>query len=156
VRGIELRVDGRSAEGAFLGIADLVLAAPDAVVDLKWGTGERDAELETGTALQLAVYAFLTRGEAAGWPAIAYFILRSGTLLANRGPSAEATWTAALASYRDRLAEQRQGLVTAAAIADEAVPEPAVGRGLVDGRLMMPPCEYCAYGDHCGRSGAGA
>lgn len=55
-----------------------------AVVDLKYGgREERRKELSNNTALQLAVYSYLMVKEDGGsWPAVAYFILRNGQLLA--------------------------------------------------------------------------
>ena len=51
------------------------------IVDLKWGgEKQRIAELEEGRYLQLAVYARLASGPGA--PEVAFFILRSATLLA--------------------------------------------------------------------------
>lgn len=53
-----------------------------AVVDLKFAQGKaKRTELSTNTALQLAVYARLMQAKSKEWPDMAYFILRSGSLL---------------------------------------------------------------------------
>lgn len=90
-----------------------------AVVDLKYGRGKakRD-ELSNNTALQLAVYSHLVKARnGGGWPATAYFILRSNELLAqdasffphativkcNHGsPGPESTWKEFLDVWRWR------------------------------------------------------
>jgi hypothetical protein len=55
-----------------------------AIVDLKFGQEKtKRAELANNTALQLAVYGYLTRSDNGGtWSSIAYYILRSARLLA--------------------------------------------------------------------------
>ncbi|KAB2910115.1 MAG: PD-(D/E)XK nuclease family protein [Kofleriaceae bacterium] len=55
----------------------------DAVLDLKWGRGKHRKDLETGRALQLAVYALALhlRAPAGPAPSTAYFAMAQGTLL---------------------------------------------------------------------------
>lgn len=75
-------------EGTMLGgIIDLKMTnrqGKTAVVDLKFGQAKpKRKELETNTALQLAAYGKLVSEKSGGvWPAVAYYILRSGSFLA--------------------------------------------------------------------------
>ena len=75
-------------EGTKLGgIIDLKIQnrhGKTAVVDLKFGQAKpKRKELETNTALQLAAYGKLVSEKSGGvWPAVAYYILRSGSFLA--------------------------------------------------------------------------
>ncbi|GDY23537.1 hypothetical protein LBMAG56_48840 [Verrucomicrobiota bacterium] len=107
---------------AIKGVIDLLAVTTTgraAVVDLKYGRGKakRD-ELSNNTALQLAVYSHLVKARnGGGWPATAYFILRSNELLAqdasffphativkcNHGsPGPESTWKEFLDVWRWR------------------------------------------------------
>ena len=70
------------------GTTDLLLtdaAGRESVVDVKWsGDAYRGKELAANRHLQLATYAYLrkTETESARWPPHAYFILKTGNLLA--------------------------------------------------------------------------
>lgn len=75
---------GRSPQ--ISGFIDLLVANSKgecAVVDLKFGQKKaKRKELLDNTALQLAVYAKLLQADSSRWPDMAYYILRSGSLLA--------------------------------------------------------------------------
>jgi hypothetical protein len=107
---------------AIKGVIDLLVVTTtgrSAVVDLKYGGGKlKREELSNNTALQLAVYSHLEKARnSGGWPATAYFILRSNELLAqdasffphativkcNHGsPGPESTWKEFLDVWRWR------------------------------------------------------
>ncbi|MCX7064795.1 MAG: hypothetical protein NT024_09640, partial [Proteobacteria bacterium] len=78
------------AEAAFgairlAGDIDLLLtdrSGNEIVLDVKWGSGAyRGKELRANRQLQLAIYAYLRRGEQR-WPDQAFFIVESGDILA--------------------------------------------------------------------------
>jgi len=99
-----------------------------AVVDLKFGQGKpKRKELETNTALQLAAYGKLVSETSGGaWPAVAYYILRSGSFLAqdqtffpdavavmcsSASPGPEAMWSDFLEVWRWRRKQLDSGWV---------------------------------------------
>ena len=157
------------AAGPFslLGKSDLLLAAPDGrlvVIDLKWGgESHRRESLKTGTALQLAAYAFLVADESAQPPVTGFYILRRRRLMTDTVgvlPNAEElafvpskeVWTAVVAGYEQRFVEIGGGTIVAGGIADAVTPEPREDAELVEGRLLMPAsCGFCELTDLCGR-----
>jgi hypothetical protein len=98
-----------------------------AVVDLKFGQGKaKRKELATNTALQLAIYAKLVQATSGQWPEMAYFILRSGNLLAqtdtffsdaekiassNASAGPEAIWNLFLEVWRWRMGQLQSGWI---------------------------------------------
>jgi hypothetical protein len=82
----ETRRTGAFAGAGLEGTLDLLLQngrGEQAVLDLKWGGRRyRSRELAAGEALQLLVYAHLSRQpEAGAWPRTAFFILEEAALL---------------------------------------------------------------------------
>jgi len=119
-------------EGTMLGgIIDLKMTnrqGKTAVVDLKFGQAKpKRKELETHTALQLAAYGKLVSEKSGGvWPAVAYYILRSGSLLAqdqtffpdavpitcsSASPGPEAMWGAFLDVWHWRRKQLDEGWI---------------------------------------------
>ena len=159
VRGVEMDAE-RILDGVLVGgTADLVLADPDVVLDLKWGRTRNRACMERGTALQLAAYAELfAKGDRR--PTVGYFILRTQELFGEPGStlpdvtipgtaSADEIWRGASAALALRIAELERGELAAPGAADEAVQS-----GLVDGQLSLEPgCKYCELSALCARDG---
>ena len=87
-RHTEMPLSGAYAGGPIRGSADLVLGAQGdrrAILDLKWGRWKHHAGLlEENRHLQLALYAELLRQQTGAWPAVAYFLLEAGRLVARR------------------------------------------------------------------------
>ena len=144
--------------GQLQGRIDVLLHRPadglHVVLDAKWSaSGWYRKKLEQHTAVQLAAYAWLVagRGESA---TAAYYLLRQLRLLAADsypfpgaavpGADLTASWKAALADYRDALAELRGGRIIAAGVP---------GDDDEDGGPQLsipPPCTFCDYQTLCG------
>ena len=160
VRGVEVSATGEHGGFAFTGTADLILEHPDVVLDLKWGKTSHRAKLESGTALQLALYAALFRRTGDPAPAVGYFSLTSRELFTPAGSTlprakpvgtaqAGDTWTAALAALGTRRDQLAVGELHAPA-ADGA----AIESSLDDGALVIAPgCKYCSFSALCGAGG---
>ncbi len=157
-------------EGAELtGSADLVVEKGErpAVLDLKLANPKRFRDkLESGEALQVALYADMKRAGGA-LPPTGYFMINRGELLTVdhgafpgarelAGPSMEETLAAARDALRFWRAVFARGLVVSRheKQRDQALLEageaagataPASGPGGMD-----PPCKYCDYGVLCG------
>lgn len=111
------------------GIIDLLVKKKDGstgVIDLKFGQGKsKRRELETNTALQLAIYGMLIKSQSGQWPGIAYYILRNRTLLTQdqsffpdsticecSGPAGpKSIWTTFLDVWQWRLKQISEGWV---------------------------------------------
>lgn len=165
VRGCEVSLGEHRRLGGtrWSGRADMVLGPSPVVLDLKWSGALHRAALAQGSAVQLALYAWMLRGRddtAADppWPAAAYLVATTATLYATpnsplRGavsvPGAPLSATvAAVARRLEALAEARaRGELLASGVAS------GEGRnGLRDGELTLEaPCRGCAYSSLCGR-----
>jgi hypothetical protein len=158
VRGTEVELSCDFATTRLQGRADLLLSDPDLALDLKWGVSGRKDSLESGSALQLAAYAHLSREGDAALPGIAYFILSNQRVFAERGTclteadcpgnaSAADTWAGAVVAFQQRLAELALGQLAAPG----AVEDPEAS-ALAGGMLRMAPgCRYCELHGLCGR-----
>jgi len=134
-----------------------------AVVDLKWGGASyRRSALASGTALKLAAYAALLRGDG-DWPAVAFFILKQQRLLSAEperfpgaegveGPGPEATWIAFERAHTALWKQLAEGRLFAPGNAEgDADPWPDED-AIVDGELVLAPgCTFCELGALCGR-----
>jgi hypothetical protein len=158
VRGTELEASATLCGVTVAGKADLVLSAPDVVLDLKWGASSNRQRLASGTALQLAAYAELFRTEGR-YPEVAYFALRAQELLGEEActlPSARIpgqhltrdVWRAAEAAIGARVAELARGELFAPGADADVLG--ALANGVI---TIAPPCEYCGFGGLCGRKG---
>jgi hypothetical protein len=134
---------GSHAGGPIRGSADLVVAkrnAQRAILDLKWGGRKHySARLAENRHLQLALYAELLRQQTGAWPAVAYFLLEAGRLVARsedffpgahvvRASSDETTahvWQRFLASWRWRAAQIDAGWIEVVVDGIEPTPESA-------------------------------
>ncbi len=156
VRGLEIPLAGKVGAATVAGRADLVLDAPDYVIDFKWGTASHRDRLRSGAAVQLAIYAALLRaGVGAGLVSV-----RDQRVLAARGSAipmatepGEHTIEAMLAGVRVALDGRIAELAEARLAAPGAV-ENAMRSRLVDGALQLAPgCHHCELGTLCGRRG---
>jgi ATP-dependent helicase/nuclease subunit B len=159
VAGVELEVTGTLGGVAVGGWADLVLADPDVVLDLKWGKSSNRRLLERGTAIQLATYAELLRRGGAR-PQVGYFILRTQELFAEAGStlrdvaipgraSADDTLAGMVAALAARVAELARGELHAPGAAGEEIEGELAGGHLT----ITPKCRYCEMAALCGRGG---
>lgn len=159
-RALRTEVPGKvvAAEQAIEGRLDLVWDDPSVLLDLKWGKSAQVEKLETGTAVQLAIYAAMR--EAEGRPAeTAYFVLQSQELLAEPGGRfaidaktpgnhcAPAVWPATLAAMERR----RQAMASGRLDAPGATGDPVKSALLPTGLELAPPCKHCDYPGLCGR-----
>ena len=159
VRGTEMDATARLAGTGIRGRADLVLHAPDVVLDLKWGASTNREHLVRGTALQLAAYAELFAVERCR-PETAFFTLERQELLGEHastipgartpGPHRAAdVWRAAEAAIRSRAGELERGQLAAPAADGTKVEAGLTGGGIT----IAPHCEYCDFDGLCGRGG---
>ncbi len=167
-RAVEEDLSGRFEGADLAGSADLILekGGRQAVLDLKLSNPRRFREkLESGEALQVALYAEMARGSGA-LPPTGYFIINRGEFLTVdrgafpgarelAGPSMEETLAAARDALRFWRTVLARGVVAsrhedqrdqAALGAGEAAgrPAPSSGPGAID-----PPCRFCEYGSLC-------
>jgi hypothetical protein len=143
------------------GRVDLLVGTPRVVVDLKWGgRDKRRREIETGTAHQLAAYAYAAATEGRAVPEYAYFILREQLMVGRRGgpfdvdtavdgPSPSQAWQWFARACEERFGELARGHLVAPG-AEGGKPEDPT----IDGdRLALPAeCEWCSYDALCGRA----
>lgn len=155
VRGAEVAVRGAWDGLTMQGNADLMLAEPDMIIDLKWGISGQREKMEKGTALQLAAYAAtqVTAHE------VLYLSLRTQELLGTAGcrvpgarrvgaVTAAETWSAGLVTVGRRRAELAAGSLHAPAADGSKVVQ---GLG-PDALTVAPSCKYCRYGVLCGQA----
>jgi hypothetical protein len=164
----EERVDwqGRALEGHL----DVLLNnrdQEDVVLDLKWGRTTYSGKLKEGTAVQLAVYAYLRKTAAKGkvFPAVAYFSLSRGVALATddktfvgtqvfAGDDSETTWRRTEVTLKLIERHLDEGRVSVAGVSG-ALPVVQACGGDVDPtkHLMLAPdaaCQYCEFDPVCG------
>lgn len=162
----------REVKGTFAGLpasgfVDLVVEKDGAlaIVDLKLsGLQYRQEELETGQALQLALYASLLGKRGRKLPPTGFFILDGGQLLTTDakafpgaavvvGPGTEATLAGSEEGFRYWQEVLAAGLVPSRAkgIGWEAAVTAAVGPPPAEGSLARrpPPCRFCDYDALC-------
>jgi hypothetical protein len=169
----EREIEGSGLGRVLFGVPDLVLGPKPVVVDAKWGGfSYRRGSLESGTATQLAFYAYLLRqqegfDEAAA--SVAFFVLSRGRIVttdpalgsraeAVDGPSPTETWLALERAFDARREELGRGLVLATAnpgeLSEGAPQEDSVApNGSV---VLAPKCQWCDYGNLCGLELTGA
>lgn len=156
VRGLEIEVSGALGPVTVTGRADLLLDAPDLVLDFKWGRGTYVKLLASGTAFQLVAYAAL--GYAGRTPGVAYLALQRQELLA----AADTRLAGATRPGAHTLAEmhagalarlaQRQGELAAGQLdAPQALVD--IKEGTLEAGVMrpVPKCQYCGLGTMCGK-----
>ncbi len=159
LRGIEIPLEGKLGPARLSARADLVLAQPDHVIDIKWGGSSQREALRAGAAVQLAVYAELAR-TGPRLPGVAYLLARARRLIAARGTrlpgvaeptsfSVDDILRATQAALERRLRELSDGVL----VAPGAVEDVPSSR-LADGELhVAPACAFCELDGLCGRGG---
>ncbi|HEX3766272.1 MAG TPA: PD-(D/E)XK nuclease family protein [Kofleriaceae bacterium] len=156
LRGLEVPLAGKIGTTSIAGRADLVLEAPDHVLDFKWGTASHRDQLRTGAAVQLAIYAALLRAGSGA----SFLSVRDQRLLAARGsglPMAiepgdhtiDEMLAGVHAAIDDRIAELALGQLVAPGAMEDAPRSRLVDRVL----RLAPSCNYCELGTLCGRRG---
>jgi len=164
----EVTRTGQAFGAGFIGRVDLVLGGQshgaDArrIVDLKWGgAGRKLKALETGTAVQLASYAYLEAGGRAPFPAVGYYVMDGQRLLTTQpdafqaaeaveGPTPEETWRRLEATHAHERKDLDAGYLTARGIETETE-KPLKDPEVEGDQLRIPPaCHYCDYGALCG------
>lgn len=165
----EERIDwrGRALEGHL----DLLLRnrdKEDVVLDLKWGRTTYANKLRDGTAVQLAVYAYLRKSAAGSrtFPAVAYFSLSRGLCLATddrtfdrthvfSGDDAETTWRRTEVTLRLIERHLDEGRVAVAGVLGAPPLVQACGGdpGSEEHLALAPDaaCTYCEFDPVCGR-----
>jgi hypothetical protein len=160
VVGTEVLLHGVVDTFVLEGRADLLLAKPDLVIDLKWGGTSTRERLASDAALQLAAYAELRR-KGRRVPQVAYFILNTQKVLAEPGTclteaqcpgkaSAAEMWSATRIALQRRREELAHGRLAAPGALEECE-----ASALEDGVMRIAPgCRYCDLDAICGRRGA--
>ncbi len=158
--------------GILGGRLDLLVATADgqhAIIDVKAGMATYRDLLRTGTALQLAAYAFAhaaSDGEGR-WPEAAYFSLKQGKLFGLssqllphaevvHGPTLNDTWQRIERSVRRVLPLTGQGRfpVTGVSSAASLLEAASVPQADAPAHFELPRgarCQYCRYDALCGR-----
>ena len=165
----EERIDwqGRALEG-YLDVLLSNRAKQDVVLDLKWGRTTYAEKLKDGTAVQLAVYAYLRKkaAKAKTFPAVAYFSLSRGISLATddetfdgaqvfAGADAETTWRRTEVTLKLIETHLDSGRVPVAGVSGALPVVQACGGDLdPEKHLVLAPdaaCQYCEFDPVCGR-----
>ena len=165
----------------FIGFADLLLRDADGhpfVLDLKWSSSSkyRRQEVEEGSSLQLAAYAWMLRSaELSEQVHTGYFMLAQGQLISD-SPSLtdeaidspctlEEVWNMGVASLNDVCKQLSGGLVEACGVKERMtaqadgtneektrknVAEQCRANGML---YQSPPCKFCDFSRLCGWSG---
>ena len=128
-----------------------------AIIDLKWSGDKRKIEaLRSGTALQLAAYAYFLRSKSA-WPSTAYFIFPTAQLYSTNpkdfpgcifisGPTEEEMWGNAVLSMQKVRTSLDAGKVDVPCFTEvdgkTSAKEP-------NGMNLEPPCKWCGFQMFC-------
>jgi len=137
------------------------------VIDLKWSGSSKykREDIESGTALQLASYAWALQESGADWTPGAYFMLAQGELLTDNEQfqaletlesklSSQMTWQQGLSSWLHCHLRVRNGDIEVSGLVDE---ETLQTRRETDGMLnIKPQCRFCDFGKLCGKTRAAA
>jgi len=180
----EQKLEGELKSGSdaipFIGYADLMLKDKQGklfVLDLKWSWGSkyRKKEIEDGSALQLATYAWLLRDENKGkWAEGGYFMLAQGELLSDSPlfgqdaltaeRSAEEIWKLGSRTWKQRLLELQGGRMKATGIVEHELAATGLNRDKLEQQMkgecdvenllyQRPPCGFCDFATLCGLAG---
>ena len=165
----------------FIGFADLLLRDAEGhpfVLDLKWSSSSkyRRQEVEEGSALQLAAYAWMLKSvEPAEQVHTGYFMLAQGQLISDsprlndeviQSPySLDEVWQMGVASLNAACSQISDGSLEARgvmelmmaqerALDEDKVREDLILKNQTEGKLYQrPPCRFCDFGRLCGWSG---
>jgi hypothetical protein len=140
-----------------------------AIIDMKWGIAEYRDQLQTGQALQLALYAFAhaSKHAATSLPDAAYFSLKQGKLFSLSSPSFEGAEIVAGPALDDTWKRAARSLSrVSTAIAASRFPVTGLRRSLPLLSALGAPeaehpshfqypanaaCKYCNFDGLCGR-----
>lgn len=169
---VEQPIDVAYGDGKLEGRIDLLVAragGASAIIDMKWGIARYREQLESGQALQLALYAFAHAAERGtpDLPDAAYFSLKQGKLfgLASSvlpiaevvlGPSLAETWQRAERSLGHAARSIQAGRLPVTGL-KRSVPlltSLGVSRPEHAAHFAHPPqasCQYCDFDGLCGR-----
>lgn len=160
VRGVEVHLEKQLPDLLMSGYVDLLLTAPDVVIDLKWGRTTNRTKMESGTALQLAAYAELGK-TGSNRPEVGYLIIRTQELFGEPGsclPDADIpgehpaidTWRGAMSSLTSTKTLLAEGKLSAPGA------EGSDGTSALVGELLRiaPGCHFCGLSGICGRGAA--
>lgn len=177
---LEATIDGIP----FIGYADLLLRDVDGhpfVLDLKWSSSAkyRRQEIEKGSALQLASYAWMLRSsEPSEQVHTGYFMLAQGQILSNSTQivedaiaspyTLEEIWDMGVAGLHDAMCQLEKGVVEAKGVRElqtqtedgttdaDNTSKKFAEKALAEGMLYQrPPCQFCDFGRLCGLSEVG-
>jgi len=169
---VEQPIDVTHGAAKVEGRIDVVVSHADgrhAIIDMKWGVARYRAQLQSGQALQLALYAFAHATERGmqELPDAAYFSLKQGKLFGLpspilggaevvMGPSLADTWrraelsllltTRAIQAGRLSVTGLRRSLPLLSALGVPEAERPAHFEHLAEA-----PCQYCGFDSLCGR-----
>lgn len=172
IAGVEEAIKVDSALGELTGRLDVRLVdanGKSAVLDLKWGASSYRAALETGRAVQLAIYARALR-QGGELPPAGYFAIGKGKVLTTdlrmkventlEGATLDETWNRiertavaikkTLGDGKIHIAPKKTGLPLLGAL---GIPEADHDKHYAAD--PDAPCTYCAYPAVCGRAWEG-
>jgi len=174
----EAKIEGDFEGIPFIGFADLLLRDKEGhlfVLDLKWSSSANyhKDQIEEGSALQLASYAWITRpAEGARWTDSGYFMLAQGKLLSDSrllGVDAlvpkrllEQVWKLGVNHWNSRVQAINSGVLEASGVTEQLlsmelnitgkkassmVKSDNDDQGLL---YQRPPCKFCDFSALCG------
>lgn len=172
VVAVEQKVSAAWGKKALEGRIDVLVASDDGsegIIDVKWGYSSYRKRLGSGSALQLATYAFVYASQSGREvpPSVAYFSLSRGRLLAPTSPlwpdaesvgslELEETWRRVertLAQVEGQIANGRlhvTGLRRSLPLLEACEVDEADRPGHFT-LSASEACEYCEFGSLCGR-----
>ncbi len=162
IEALELESSRDAGEQRIKGRLDLVAASDTArvVIDHKLGgRTQKRAELQGGSAVQLATYAFTLQKPGELMPSIGYFIVLDQALLgiaggpfsdaeSVQGPPPQQIWDAFLEAAQHRWQQLAQGSIEVTGVGGHAGTKTRLDG---DALTMAPPCKYCDYDLLCGK-----
>jgi len=161
----------------FVGFADLMLRDAKGklfVLDLKWSgsSNYRKKEIEEGSALQLATYAWLLRDKNRdAWAEGGYFMLAQGELLSDSplfgldaltpARSTQEIWKLGVRTWKQRWLELQGGRMKATGVLEGQLKASGLSRDKVQAQMkggcdvenllyQSPPCGFCDFATLCG------
>ena len=177
---LEGELGSNGASIPFIGYADLMLKDKNGklfVLDLKWSwsSNYRKKEVEEGSALQLATYAWLLRDQNHNeWAEGGYFMLAQGELLSDSPlfgldaltaeRDAQEIWKLGSKTWKQRLLELQGGRMKATGMLEHELEISGLSREKASAQMkaqcdqenllyQRPPCGFCDFGALCGLAG---
>lgn len=142
------------------GFADLVVESPFGVIDMKrsWARGYKK-KMESGTALQLALYALMLKELQGVYPSLAYYTLEDQTFLTSdlhsfpRGEKVEMPNVDEIIEIFQKTFDNAWKIVKSGRLDCPGNGEEVTSRVEVEEEqlILEPPCRFCDYDVLCGR-----